>query len=160
MKKRIVLYDGVCLFCEGWVNTVIKNSSYENCPVFIPLQYVKFNTSIDGFDSDGSADYNSIIVIDLNSEVLLNSNASLKIIQTMKFPFNVFGHIGAFFPLWLRNYVYNFIGKNRYRIWGKKDYCSLPTDHEMLNFPCTDEALKLAVGSEKVFELLNIDIQN
>ena len=78
----------------------------------------------------------------------------------MKFPFNVFGHIGAFFPLWLRNYVYNFIGKNRYRIWGKKDYCSLPTDHEMLKFPCTDEALKLAVGSEKVFELLNIDIQN
>lgn len=131
MYKRslIVFYDGICIFCEGWVKFIIKYKASFLDIKFIPLQNIKINESFRIKYNINTDNYSSIIVLK-NKKYYFKSDASIIVMKHLKFPFNLIAKILQFIPLRIRNFFYDFIGKRRYKIFGKKNSCSLPINFD------------------------------
>lgn len=122
--KHIVLFDGVCNLCNNSVNFIIKHDS-KNKFVFTAIQsetgkFIIKNNNIDTNKVD------SIILCDLNKKLSYKSTAALIIASKLGFPINLLGVL-LVIPPFIRNWVYNYIAKNRYQWYGKKDSCMIPT---------------------------------
>lgn len=126
MKNIIVLYDGVCLFCEGWVNFVINKKTESSNIFFIPLSKVKLEKKANDYVMSMGGDSDSIFCITENGDFFIKSDASLRVMTNLRIPFSLIAQVLLFIPRFLRNYVYDQIGKRRYKIWGKKEVCVLP----------------------------------
>ena len=124
-RNKVVLFDGVCLFCEGWVNFVLDNAGKDKI-FFIPLQKVELTDSSKEIIKKFGGEADSILCISENEPLKVKSDASLSVMSTLKFPFGIFAKIALVVPRFLRNFVYDFIGKRRYNIWGKRDFCIVP----------------------------------
>lgn len=122
--KKVILFDGVCNFCNNSVLKVIKYD-VKNQFVFTSLQsdIGKEITQYLGIDT---SKVDSIILYEPNVAYDIKSTAALKIM-------NGFGGIWKLtqvfwvFPEGLRNIVYDYIAKNRYKWFGKKDACMVPS---------------------------------
>lgn len=68
----------------------------------------------------------SIILIK-NDQVFIKSAAVLEIIKDLPIGWRVF-RIGIILPKFIRDYLYDLIAKHRYRIFGKKDECPIPSE--------------------------------
>lgn len=119
----IILFDGVCNFCNSSVNKIIRHDK-KNRFKFAPLQS-EIGKKLLAKHSIDSAKIDSIILIE-NNDAFIKSTAILKISK----------HLGALYPLaygffiipeFIRNIIYDFIARNRYKWWGKKDSCMIPT---------------------------------
>lgn len=128
-QNIIVLYDGVCLFCSGWVKFVIRNKGATSFK-FMPLQTPGVAELMDELDIEKHGD--SIIAFD-GRNIYLKSDASLFCMGKLKFPVNMISWF-RIIPRFLRNAVYDFIGKHRYKIYGKTETCELPSAEEKACF--------------------------
>ncbi|MEZ4779374.1 MAG: thiol-disulfide oxidoreductase DCC family protein [Flavobacteriaceae bacterium] len=120
---KIILFDGVCNLCNSSVNFVIRHDS-KNHFKFTALQSDIGQKLISKYGIDTSKT-DSIILID-NEKAYVKSTAALRIAKYLNrgYPM-LFGCI--IFPTFLRNWVYDYIAKNRYQWYGKKDSCMIPT---------------------------------
>lgn len=118
-----ILYDGVCRFCDGFVNFIIDHDP-NGFFKFASLQS-SFGASIvkECFSSD--KDYKSVIVLKDDGTVLQKSDAVLEIAKHLK-GWNWLTFF-RFVPTFLRDAVYTFIARNRYLIFGKLNKCRVPT---------------------------------
>lgn len=122
--KKIILFDGVCNLCNDAVVRIIKFDK-KNSFVFASLQsdvgkqiirYLKIDTS----------KIDSIILYEPNVSYDIKSSAALKVMND----FGGFWKLTHFFwalPKPIRDTVYDFIAKNRYKWFGKKNECMIPT---------------------------------
>ncbi|GFD75130.1 DUF393 domain-containing protein [Tenacibaculum mesophilum] len=123
-NKKVILFDGVCNFCNDSVLKVIKYD-VKNQFVFTSLQsdIGKEITQYLGIDT---SKVDSIILYEPNVAYDIKSTAALKIM-------NDFGGVWKLtqffliFPESFRNLVYDYIAKNRYKWFGKKDACMVPS---------------------------------
>ncbi|HEX7366882.1 MAG TPA: DCC1-like thiol-disulfide oxidoreductase family protein [Pelobium sp.] len=121
-KHGIILFDGVCNLCDGFVQRIIA-SDKKDFFRFASLQsetaqaLLKNHPNLKGLKS---------IVYLENNEVFTKSSAALKIAAHLSGSWNLLS-IGYIFPLFLRNGVYDLIAKYRYNWFGKKDQCMVPT---------------------------------
>jgi len=124
-EKILILFDGVCNLCNSSVLYVIKHDK-ANRFIFAPLQGDAGQRIISEFNIDAKKT-DSIITYDPRSHtVKLKSSAALKIASNMKFPFPLLGLFYVVPPV-MRNLVYDFIARKRYKWFGKKDACVIPT---------------------------------
>lgn len=124
-EKILILFDGVCNLCNSSVLYVIKHDK-ANRFIFAPLQGDAGQRIISEFNIDAKKT-DSIITYDPRSHtVKLKSSAALKIASNMKFPFPLLGLFYVVPPV-IRNLVYDFIARKRYKWFGKKDACMIPT---------------------------------
>ena len=123
-NKQLILFDGVCNLCNSSVQYVIKHD-IKNQFMFTALQSETGKEIIDEFNIDTSKT-DSILLYNPKKGIDYKSTAALKIVSKLGFPRNL---IGAFFivPAFIRNWVYDFIAKNRYKWYGKKESCMIPT---------------------------------
>lgn len=123
-NKKIILFDGVCNLCNNSVLKVIKNDK-KNTFLFTALQSKTGQEIIDHLKIDISK-IDSIILYEPKVSYDIKSTAALKIM-------NHFGglwkltQICWIFPEDFRNLVYDYIAKNRYKWFGKKESCMIPT---------------------------------
>jgi len=124
-EKKIILFDGVCNLCNGAVQFIIKRDEHNQFQ-FAALQSEtgKKLTSARNIDID---EVDSIILIDPNIAYYIKSTAALKIGQELK-GLRTISSILLWLPESFRNIVYDFIAKNRYKWYGKKESCMIPTD--------------------------------
>jgi len=130
-NKQLILFDGVCNLCNNAINYVIKHGT-QNVFMFAPLQGETGKQIIEKFKIDTSK-IDSILLYSSEDKLSYKSTAALKIAWKLGFPRNLL----AFFfiiPTFLRNWVYEFIAKNRYKWFGKKDACMLPTKELQAKF--------------------------
>ncbi len=122
-EHKIILFDGVCNLCNSSVQLVIKNDS-QNRFKFAALQSDSGQRLLKEFDIDTSK-IDSIVLIDQN-EVYIKSSAALR---TARFMDGAYPLLSIFmvFPVFFRNWVYDWVAKNRYRWFGKKDQCMIPS---------------------------------
>jgi predicted DCC family thiol-disulfide oxidoreductase YuxK len=120
---HIILFDGVCNFCNSSINLVIRNDK-KNIFRFAPLQSETAKQLLKQHHIDPTIT-DSIVYI-ANGKAHVRSSAALHIARRMDglYPL-LFGMI--IIPPFLRNLVYNYIAKNRYKWFGKKDSCMMPT---------------------------------
>lgn len=122
--KKIILFDGVCNLCNGAVQWIIKRDR-EDVFRFAPLQgtFGRKLTEERHIDTDK---VDSIILIDPGVAYYIKSDAALEIARDLK----GYGYLPALFswvPAGLRNAVYDLVARNRYRMFGRKEACMIPT---------------------------------
>ena len=121
-NKQIILFDGVCNFCNDVVNKVIESDT-KNIFVFASLQSeigekIKQHIGL-------SPDTDSIVLYLPGIAYYTKSDAAIQIARQLKgwYPLLTAGKI---LPKFLRDKIYDYIAKNRYKWYGKKEACMLP----------------------------------
>ena len=122
--KKLILFDGVCNLCNTSVQYVIKHDK-KNSFMFTALQSEVGQQIIKDYNIDTSKT-DSILLYTPQTGVVSKSTAALKIAQNLGFPQNVMS-IFFIIPPFIRNGVYDYIAKNRYKWYGKKESCMIPT---------------------------------
>lgn len=122
--KQLILFDGVCNLCNSSINYVIKHDK-NNMFLFAPLQSEVGKQIIEKFNLDISKTDSILLYSEVNG-LKIKSSAALAIANKLGFPRNM---LSVFFviPTFIRNWVYDFIAKNRYKWYGKNDACMIPT---------------------------------
>lgn len=124
-QKAIILFDGFCNLCNGTVNFLIQKDRKKQFR-FVPLQSEKGKSLIHKFQIPLETD--SVILIK-NDKVFLESDAAIEIAAMLNYPWKV-GVITKYIPTKIRNKLYQWIAKNRYRWFGKREICRIPTSEE------------------------------
>ncbi|MCL4143046.1 UNVERIFIED_CONTAM: hypothetical protein GTU68_057901 [Idotea baltica] len=116
---NVVLFDGVCNLCNGFVNFIIDHDK-ENKFKFASLQSDFAKKLIDQRFSDLS----TVVFYD-GDKFYQKSEAVLEIAK--KLPILRWVAFFAIIPKFIRDGIYMFVSKNRYRVFGKSESCRVPT---------------------------------
>ncbi len=122
--KKIVLFDGVCNLCNGAINYVIDNDKNDVFR-FVSLQS-DLGKVIQQYIGYTDTNLDTIIVYVPGEAYYTKSTAAIKIM-------NEFGGIWKamnsflLLPQNMRDLVYDYVAKNRYKWYGKQDACRIPT---------------------------------
>lgn len=129
--KKLILFDGVCNLCNASVLYVIKRDK-KNVFMFAPLQSDVGKQIIQHYNLDPSKT-DSILLYEHEKGILYRSTAAIKIASKLGFPTNI---LVIFFiiPTFIRNWIYDYIAKNRYKWYGKKEECMIPTPELKVKF--------------------------
>ncbi len=123
-SKKIVLFDGVCNLCNGAIQFIIKR---DNSDIF---RYAALQSDIGKqLVSERNIDISkvdSIILIDPGVVYYIKSTAALEIGKGLK-GYRTISSVLLWFPSTLRDIVYDFIARNRYQWYGKKEECMVPS---------------------------------
>ena len=123
MYPSIILFDGVCNLCSGSVQFIIARDANKVFR-FASLQS-EIGKQLLNQHQLSTTDFNTIVFIE-NNKVYTKSTAALRIARKLDgFWYLLYAFILV--PSFIRNAVYDYIGRNRYRFWGKKEECWLPT---------------------------------
>ena len=123
LTHSIILFDGVCNLCNGAVNFVIKRDP-RNVFKFTPLQEKQGVLLLKKHAVDARK-LDSIVLIE-NGNVYIKSSAALRIAKKLSGLWPLF-FVLLIIPSFIRDGVYDFIAKNRYKWFGKKEQCMIPT---------------------------------
>lgn len=119
----IILFDGVCNFCNGSVNFIIGRDA-ANYFKFAPLQSEAGIALLEKYNID-KAETDSVILIE-NEKAYTHSTAALKIAKHLDGAWSWFYKFNVV-PKVLRDFAYKTFAKNRYRLFGKAEACMMPT---------------------------------
>lgn len=131
-ENGIILFDGVCNFCNSSVNFIIDHDA-KNYFKFAALQSEageKLQKEYGISPEDKNLD--SILLIE-DGKLHTHSTAALRIAKHLSGVWS-FLYIFIIVPKPLRNIFYKLFAKNRYRLFGKRDACRLPSPEERAKF--------------------------
>ncbi len=129
-NQRIILFDGVCNLCNSAVKFVLKRDK-DSVFKFASLQSDIAKKLLKDFKVSGIDNGTFVLIVD--GEVYTRSTAALKVSK----------HLSGLWPLmtifmivprFIRDWVYNLVSKNRYRWFGKRDICMIPTPEMKIKF--------------------------
>jgi len=120
--NKIVLFDGVCNFCNSSVQFIIRNDK-TNSLKFASLQSEIGQRLITTYNL--SKELDSVIFIE-NNQAYIKSKAALKIANYFGGFWKIF-QVFNIIPSFIRDFFYDIIANNRYKWFGKKDSCMLPS---------------------------------
>lgn len=123
LKHSVILFDGVCNLCNASVQFIIKHDKKQLFR-FAALQSAFGQNIVNKFNlADKNID--SVILLENNS-VLLKSDAALRIAKQLGGIYSML-YVFIVLPKFIRNRIYDFIARNRYRWFGKQESCMIPT---------------------------------
>lgn len=126
----VILFDGVCNLCNTFVDFVIRRDP-EGVYRFASLQSALGQEKTRNCQlMNTGAD--SVILVE-HDQCYVRSTAVLRIIRKLRFPWPL-GYMFIVVPEELRDWIYDMVAKNRYRWFGKRDTCRLPTAQEQARF--------------------------
>jgi predicted DCC family thiol-disulfide oxidoreductase YuxK len=121
--KIVVLLDGVCNLCNGAVQFIIKRDKTSKF-LFASLQSDFGQSQLQKFGLDPTK-LHSIITIE-NGKFYERSDAALKIASGLAQPWRMLG-VFRILPRFFRDWVYDLIARHRYKMFGKRESCMIPT---------------------------------
>lgn len=121
--ESLVLFDGVCHFCNNVVNFVIDRDP-EKKFVFAPLQSELAKERLAQLGEHTVSVYTVILI--RNNKIYKRSRAALEIARGLKGLWPLC-YITILIPGFIRDIVYDFIAANRYKWFGKMEACRIPT---------------------------------
>jgi predicted DCC family thiol-disulfide oxidoreductase YuxK len=129
--KKVILFDGVCNLCDSAVQMIIKHDK-KDIFRFVALQSDLGQKIIKhlGIDTQKT---DSIILYQPSFAYYYKSEAVLDIAKDLNGIFYL-GTLFSIFPTSFNNYVYDYIAKNRYKWYGKKETCLIPTKELQAKF--------------------------
>lgn len=129
-STKIVLFDGVCNFCNSSVNFIMERDK-KDVFRFAALQSGAGIELQKKFNLDPN-DLKSFILVDGDS-YYQKTTAALRVAKDLGFPYSL-SYVFILIPPLIRNIVYNIIAKYRYKWFGKKEACRIPTPEERAKF--------------------------
>lgn len=123
-QRHLIIFDGVCNFCNSSVNFIIERDK-NNTFAFTPIQselaqalMAKYGVTHLGMDT---------FLLIKNDRCYLRTDAALEIAKDLSGYWYLFG-AAKIIPRPLRDFFYRVFARHRYRLFGKKDVCMVPTD--------------------------------
>lgn len=126
--RQIIFFDGVCNLCNAFVDFLVKRDKDQSF-FFAPLQGEVASLKL---PAGRPAQLNSVVLWN-QGQILEKSDAALMILQQLGggwWLMRVFWIV----PAVLRDLVYDFVAANRYRFFGKRETCRLPSPEEKARF--------------------------
>ncbi len=120
--SSVVLFDGVCNFCNGAVNFIIRHDDEKRFK-FAPLQS-EIGREMQAKYGIGE-DVDTIILVE-DGRAFTLSTAGLRVAKGLG-GFWSLAYAFIIIPAFIRDFCYRLFAKNRYRLFGRKDSCMLPT---------------------------------
>ncbi len=123
MKNPILLFDGVCNLCNESVQFIIRKDKKGKIR-FASLQSEFANQQLKQFDLEHEK--LETLVLIKNGKAYLRSDAALEVLRNLGGVWSLC-YVFKIIPSFIRDAVYSWIAKNRYRWFGKQDECMVPT---------------------------------
>lgn len=123
-NKKIILFDGVCNLCDSAVQFVIQHDK-KDVFRFVALQS-DLGQEILNHIGINPKNIDSIILYEPGVAYYYKSSAALQIVRSL----GGFWHLGTAFriiPTNISNQIYDYVARNRYKWYGKKESCLIPT---------------------------------
>lgn len=130
-NKKIILFDGVCNLCNSSVQFVIKNDK-KDIFRFVALQS-ELGQEILAYIGIDAENIDSIVLYEPGVAYYYKSDAALQIAKNLNGLF-ILATVFKIFPAGIRNLLYDYIAKNRYKWYGKKESCMIPTPELKIKF--------------------------
>lgn len=130
-QKKVVLFDGVCNFCNASVRFIMERDK-KDVFRFASLESDLGRKLTDERDIDTS-NIDSIIMIDPGIAYYVKSTAALEISKHLSGFYPIFS-LFLYLPKGFRDVVYDFIAKHRYSWFGKTEACPMPSPEEQDKF--------------------------
>jgi len=126
----IVVFDGYCSLCNGTVDFILRYDTKEEF-LFSANQHEAGKELLiqHGIEPE---DETTVFLIE-DGQLYQRSTAALRIARRLGFPFAL-AWVFMLVPSFIRDAVYKVIARNRYRWFGKRDSCRLPTPAERARF--------------------------
>jgi predicted DCC family thiol-disulfide oxidoreductase YuxK len=119
----VVLFDGVCNLCNGIVRFVIRRDPRAHFQ-FAPLTSEAAARALASASFTGPLP-DTVVLID-EGRVFMRSDAALRIARKLGFPWPLaYGLVIV--PRGLRDWLYDVVARHRYRWFGRRDTCMVPT---------------------------------
>lgn len=118
----IVLFDGVCNFCNRMVRFAIRNDPKARLK-FAPLQSRAGQAVLEQFGVSPEAD--TVVLID-NGRAYTYAAASIRICRHLRWPVKML-YAFIIIPGFISQPFYKWIARNRYKWFGRKEQCMVPT---------------------------------
>lgn len=122
LNKNIVLFDGVCNLCNGLVRFIIKRDAVGKFK-FASLQSATGQQYLKRFGLKN--EFQSLVFIQ-GDQFYIKSTGALKILREVGGIWQIFGAL-LLIPRPIRDFFYDQIAKSRYKVFGKRDACMIPT---------------------------------
>ena len=130
IPEHVLLFDGVCNLCNGAVQFIIKHDK-KTVIKFASLQSTAGQELLNKYHIN-SETYDTMIYIQ-NQVVYTESNAALRIASTLGCFWKT-AVLLYIFPEFIRNAFYRMVSRNRYRIFGKRETCMIPSPEIVSRF--------------------------
>jgi predicted DCC family thiol-disulfide oxidoreductase YuxK len=118
-KTEILFYDGHCGLCHGAVKFVLRHDRSGNAFRFAPLQGQTFQSRVPADQRAALPD--SVVVLTEEGSLLVRSNAFLHILRRLGGGWRILAAALRVIPRPVRDSVYDFIARIRFRIFGRRD---------------------------------------
>lgn len=126
---KIIFFDGYCNLCNGFIDFLIKRDQRN---IF---HYSSLQSKIASEKLPATLIANiDTVVYQQEDKIFLRSEAIVQILKDLGGVWKTVGVVLSLLPSLISDGVYRSIASNRYRIFGKKDSCRLPTEHEKKRF--------------------------
>ena len=126
----IILFDGICNLCNGAVQFIIKHDP-EKKFLFTSLQSEAGQQLLKQYHLP-SENFDSFLLLQ-DDTIFYKSSAALKVARQIKSVWKAL-YIFMIVPKFIRDAVYSWIAANRYKWFGKKDNCMMPTPELQARF--------------------------
>lgn len=127
-QQQIIFFDGVCNLCNSFVDFLLSRDVEQHF-TFAPLQGETAKTIL---PPQLPKELKSVVLWS-QGEIFKGADAALMILQQLGGPW---GAVRIFWivPPFLRNFVYGLVASGRYRLFGRRQTCRLPTPEERARF--------------------------
>jgi len=117
----VLLFDGVCTLCNGFVRFVIERDPAGRFQ-FAPLQSDAARRLLSAAPQPLP---DSLVLVE-NGRLFMRSTAALRVARGLRFPWPL-AYVFVAVPRPVRDWVYDAVARNRYRWFGRRDVCMVPT---------------------------------
>lgn len=128
-KMNIIVFDGVCNFCNRVVQLIIRHDP--SAQIHFTAQQTEAGEKL--LHQYSIKESISSVVFITKGAVYYQSDAVIEIAKLLTGWPTVFKYT-IIVPRFFRNYIYQLIAANRYRLFGKQDQCMVPKEEDKKRF--------------------------
>ena len=129
MENNIVYFDGVCNLCNALLHFLMKYDSDKN----LLFSWSKSDYAILTLPKNVLEYTDTSIIFYRNGNFYKKSEAIFEILKQINSPIKFLSYL-SFIPLKYTDYLYDVISKHRYKIFGRKNICTIPSNFDKDRF--------------------------
>ena len=123
ISSPVIFFDGVCNLCNASVNFIIKRD-HAHFFRYTALQSDYAKENLPAYLTEGKEPPSLVLMY--QGKLLIKSSAALTIAKHLSGGWPLFYGF-MIIPAFIRHFFYDLVAKNRYRLFGRKDQCMIPT---------------------------------
>lgn len=128
--KPVIIFDGQCVFCSGWVKFALKRDKQATYRFMTAQSATRAALYRHYGLDDRNYETNMLLV---NGRPYFRSEGSIRMVAGLGFPWSLL-KVFSLVPRTLMDLVYEFVARNRFRLAGRMETCYVPTPVDRARF--------------------------